>query len=139
MLLDRSITEKNTADYIQQLTDIGLKLCLLDLTGERLDFLNQAPEIPELPSEGRFYYEETHIIPAPVVGAAVFEEVDHIREWLSSDILISNGRLSGLQNGISASSLAGISAQNFNNVGLTRSVSTSETQREKSKSSKLFQ
>ena len=46
MLFDKNIANKDTAEYIQQLTDIGLKLCLLDIHGERIDFNNPSPEVP---------------------------------------------------------------------------------------------
>lgn len=57
MLFDRNIATKDTAEYIQQLTDMEVKLCLLDLTGEKIDFLNASPEVPELPvGDMRFFY-----------------------------------------------------------------------------------
>jgi len=58
MFLDKNISSKSTAKYIQQLTDINLKLCLLELGSERIDIPVIPPEIPSLPSDYQFFYEE---------------------------------------------------------------------------------
>eukprot|EP00833_Pecoramyces_ruminatium_P013306 jgi/Orpsp1_1/1187338/evm.model.d7180000056963.1 len=58
MYLDKNISSKSTAKYIQQLTDINLKLCLLELGSERIDIPVIPPEIPALPTDYQFFYEE---------------------------------------------------------------------------------
>jgi engulfment/cell motility protein 1 len=58
MFLDKNISSKSTAKYIQQLTDINLKLCLLELGSERIDIPVIPPEIPSLPTDYQFFYEE---------------------------------------------------------------------------------
>jgi len=58
MFLDKNISSKSTAKYIQQLTDINLKLCLLELGSERVDIPVIPPEIPALPTDYQFFYEE---------------------------------------------------------------------------------
>ncbi|OUM64855.1 hypothetical protein PIROE2DRAFT_8243 [Piromyces sp. E2] len=58
MFLDKNISSKSTAKYIQQLTDINLKLCLLELGSERIEIPVIPPEIPALPSDYQFFYEE---------------------------------------------------------------------------------
>ncbi|ORX52908.1 hypothetical protein BCR36DRAFT_582317 [Piromyces finnis] len=58
MFLDKNISSKSTAKYIQQLTDINLKLCLLELGSERVEIPVIPPEIPALPTDYQFFYEE---------------------------------------------------------------------------------
>jgi len=58
MFLDKNISSKSTAKYIQQLTDINLKLCLLELGSERVEIPVIPPEIPAVPSDYQFFYEE---------------------------------------------------------------------------------
>ncbi|KAJ3190735.1 hypothetical protein HK101_008431, partial [Irineochytrium annulatum] len=58
MLLDKNIANRETADFIHQLADVGVKLALLDLTGEGADVPAAPPEIPELPTNWAFYYDE---------------------------------------------------------------------------------
>ncbi|KAI9356310.1 ELMO/CED-12 family-domain-containing protein [Zopfochytrium polystomum] len=58
MLLDKNITNRETADYINDLTEIDVKLALLDLTGDGVDIPAVAPEIPDVPGNWNFYYDE---------------------------------------------------------------------------------
>ena len=58
MFLDKNISSKSTAKYIQQLTDINLKLCLLELGSERVEIPVIPPEIPAVPTDYQFFYEE---------------------------------------------------------------------------------
>lgn len=58
MFLDKNISSKSTAKYIQQLTDINVKLCLLELGSERIEIPVIPPEISPLPTNYQFYYEE---------------------------------------------------------------------------------
>ncbi|KAJ3415709.1 hypothetical protein HDV05_004387 [Chytridiales sp. JEL 0842] len=58
MLLDKNIANRETADYILQLTEIGVKLSLLDLTGEGVEVPAVPPEIPEVPATWTFHYDE---------------------------------------------------------------------------------
>ncbi|KAJ3279070.1 hypothetical protein HK104_001797 [Borealophlyctis nickersoniae] len=61
MLLDKNIANKDTAEYIQALTDVGVKLALLDLTGEGIDVVSAgmigAGDVPELPKIS-FWYDD---------------------------------------------------------------------------------
>ncbi|KAI8853219.1 hypothetical protein BC829DRAFT_414020 [Chytridium lagenaria] len=58
MLLDKNIANRETAEYIHQLTEVGVKLALLDLTGEGVDVPLFAPELPETPALWTFHYDE---------------------------------------------------------------------------------
>jgi engulfment/cell motility protein 1 len=58
MLLEKSIANRETADYILQLTEIGVKLALLDLTGEGVEVPAAPPELPDIPSTWNFHYDE---------------------------------------------------------------------------------
>ncbi|KAJ3117603.1 hypothetical protein HDU96_006201 [Phlyctochytrium bullatum] len=58
MLLDKNIANRETAEYIHQLTEVGVKLALLDLTGEGIDIPAFTPELPELPNVWTYYYDE---------------------------------------------------------------------------------
>jgi len=61
MLLDKNISNKITADLIGQLTEIGVKICLLDLTGEKVDIPGTVPEVPEFPTVMKFYYDDRRL------------------------------------------------------------------------------
>lgn len=52
------IATKETADIVQTLTDIGVKIRLLDLTGERLEIPTVIPTPIVPPSTVPFYYAE---------------------------------------------------------------------------------
>ncbi|KAJ3317691.1 hypothetical protein HDU76_001085 [Blyttiomyces sp. JEL0837] len=58
MLLDKNIANKDTADLIHQLTEVGVKLALLDLTGEGVDIPSSPPDLPEVPSSWVFHFDE---------------------------------------------------------------------------------
>ncbi|KAJ3219608.1 hypothetical protein HDU67_000096 [Dinochytrium kinnereticum] len=58
MLLDKNIANRETAEYIHQLTEVGVKLALLDLTGEGVDIPQFAPDLPEAPGGWSFHYDE---------------------------------------------------------------------------------
>lgn len=58
LLPDGYIATKETADYIQALTDIGVKIRLLDLTGERLDIPAALPIPIVPPATVPFFYAE---------------------------------------------------------------------------------
>ncbi|KAJ3097778.1 hypothetical protein HDU97_004558 [Phlyctochytrium planicorne] len=58
MLLDKNIANRETAEYIRQLTEVGVKLALLDLTGEGVDIPTFAPDVPESPSVWSYHYDE---------------------------------------------------------------------------------
>ncbi|GAA5840995.1 hypothetical protein JCM11251_006778 [Rhodosporidiobolus azoricus] len=53
------ISTQETADYVQQLTDIGVKVKLLDLSGERVDIPKQAVEVRTVPRSSDFYYADS--------------------------------------------------------------------------------
>ncbi|CAG8526137.1 1084_t:CDS:2 [Racocetra fulgida] len=59
MLFDKNIGSRDTAEFIQILTEIGVKVKLLDLSGERVE-IPQSVEVPrELPVvENGFYYDD---------------------------------------------------------------------------------
>ncbi|CAG8462244.1 25589_t:CDS:10 [Dentiscutata erythropus] len=59
MLFDKNIGSKDTAEFIQILTEIGVKVKLLDLSGERVE-IPQGVEVPrELPVvDNGFYYDD---------------------------------------------------------------------------------
>lgn len=52
------IATKETADFVQSLTDIGVKIRLLDLTGERLEIPTVIPTPLVPPASVPFYYSE---------------------------------------------------------------------------------
>lgn len=51
------VSTKETADYIQMLTDIGVKVKLLDLTGETVDIPSAVPP-PPLPVSTSFFFAD---------------------------------------------------------------------------------
>ena len=57
MLLDKNIAHRETAELINNLTDVGVKLALLDITGDGADVPNSAPDLPDLP-DWQFHYDE---------------------------------------------------------------------------------
>ncbi|CAG8820356.1 14372_t:CDS:2, partial [Gigaspora margarita] len=59
MLFDKNIGSRDTAEFIQILTEIGVKVKLLDLSGERVE-IPQSVEVPrELPVvDNGFYYDD---------------------------------------------------------------------------------
>ncbi|KAI9141182.1 ELMO/CED-12 family-domain-containing protein [Paraphysoderma sedebokerense] len=57
MLFDRSISNKDTAEFITSLTDVQVRLSLLDVMAERWEIPNAMPEIPQFPSDVSFYYD----------------------------------------------------------------------------------
>lgn len=59
MLLDKNISNRDTAELIQQLTDVSVKLALLDITGEGVDVTTAAMvEVPEVPPTSAFWYDD---------------------------------------------------------------------------------
>jgi engulfment/cell motility protein 1 len=52
------IATKETADLVQALTDVGVKIRLLDLTGERLEIPTVIPTPIVPPPSVPFYYSE---------------------------------------------------------------------------------
>jgi len=59
MLFDKNIRSNDTAEYIHVLTEIGVKVKLLDLSGERVEI----PQSVDVPSElplvaGGFFYDD---------------------------------------------------------------------------------
>ncbi|KAJ3226478.1 hypothetical protein HK099_004788 [Clydaea vesicula] len=57
-LLEKSVTTRHTVQYIQDLTDIAVRLSLLDLTGEGTELPNLTLEVPELPANLEFKLTE---------------------------------------------------------------------------------
>ncbi|CAO3609669.1 unnamed protein product [Cunninghamella echinulata] len=59
MLLDKGITSKETAEYLHSLTEIGVKVKLLQIAGDRVEVPDKSLEIPPLPTgpNTRFYYD----------------------------------------------------------------------------------
>ncbi|OZJ05804.1 hypothetical protein BZG36_00871 [Bifiguratus adelaidae] len=60
LLLDRPITNKVTAEYINTLTEIGVKIKLLSIGGDHMEVPTSSLEIPSIPpglGEGFFYLE----------------------------------------------------------------------------------
>ncbi|CAO3623991.1 unnamed protein product [Cunninghamella blakesleeana] len=59
MLLDKGITSKETAEYLHSLTEIGVKVKLLQIAGDRVEVPDKSLEIPPLStgSGARFYYD----------------------------------------------------------------------------------
>ncbi|ORY00434.1 hypothetical protein K493DRAFT_103700 [Basidiobolus meristosporus CBS 931.73] len=57
MLFDKNIANKDTAELIQSLTELELKVHLLDITAEQVELPSYC-EIPELPSNFDFYYRD---------------------------------------------------------------------------------
>ncbi|KAK9760133.1 hypothetical protein K7432_016151, partial [Basidiobolus ranarum] len=55
MLFDKNIANKDTAELIQSLTEIELKVHLLDISAEQIELPTYC-EVPELPSNFNFYY-----------------------------------------------------------------------------------
>ncbi|GAA6003725.1 hypothetical protein JCM10207_003565 [Rhodosporidiobolus poonsookiae] len=55
---DGSISTRDTADYIQALTDIGVKIKLLDLSGERVE-IPVGITVSSVPRSDRFYYADS--------------------------------------------------------------------------------
>ncbi|KND04294.1 uncharacterized protein SPPG_00027 [Spizellomyces punctatus DAOM BR117] len=68
MLLDKNIANRDTAEYIQQLTDVAVKLALLDLTGDGIDVAAVSTvDVPDLPTSSTFWYDDG----AGVAGGAL--------------------------------------------------------------------
>lgn len=59
MLLDKGITSKETAEYLHSLTEIGVKVKLLQIAGDRVEVPDKSLEIPPLStgSNAKFYYD----------------------------------------------------------------------------------
>ncbi|ORX62215.1 hypothetical protein DM01DRAFT_1331671 [Hesseltinella vesiculosa] len=58
MLLDKGITSKETAAYLHSLTEIGVKVKLLQIAGDRVEVPHGNLEVPPLPSgQSRFYFD----------------------------------------------------------------------------------
>ncbi|KAJ3340654.1 hypothetical protein HDU93_006511 [Gonapodya sp. JEL0774] len=57
MLFERNMSSKETSSFVQQLADTGVKLALLDLTGDKVDIPSTEPDVPELPVDVDFYYQ----------------------------------------------------------------------------------
>ncbi|KAJ1547833.1 hypothetical protein HK405_004832 [Cladochytrium tenue] len=58
MLLDKSIDTEATGALLTELTEIEVKLALLDLTGDGVEIPNAAPDVPDLPASWAFVYDE---------------------------------------------------------------------------------
>ncbi|KAI9101660.1 ELMO/CED-12 family-domain-containing protein [Phlyctochytrium arcticum] len=59
MVLDKNIANRDTAELIQQLTDIDIKLALLDLTGEGVDIgMASILDAPDLPAAANYWYDD---------------------------------------------------------------------------------
>ncbi|KAG8960007.1 hypothetical protein FRC03_007201 [Tulasnella sp. 419] len=57
MLLGDHFTTKETAEFVQALTEIGLKIKLLDLSGERVEIPDSLP-LPPLPLNTDFFFSD---------------------------------------------------------------------------------
>jgi hypothetical protein len=55
-LLGKAIANKDTAEFIQSLVDVELRIRLLDITAEKLELKTLEP--PVLPSNIDFYYQD---------------------------------------------------------------------------------
>ncbi|KAI9323194.1 ELMO/CED-12 family-domain-containing protein [Dichotomocladium elegans] len=58
MLLDQGITSKDTAEYLHSLTEIGVKIKLLQVAGDRVEIPHKHPDVPTVPAglgSGFFY------------------------------------------------------------------------------------
>lgn len=53
-----TVNTQETAEYIQALTDIAVKIKLLDVTGEKLDIPDGQMTVPDLPSSLNFFFAE---------------------------------------------------------------------------------
>lgn len=63
LLLDKGITSKDTAEYIHSLTEIGVKVKLLQIAGDRVEVPHGSLEIPIVHaglSEGFWYQDDDH-------------------------------------------------------------------------------
>ncbi|KAJ1568985.1 hypothetical protein HK405_011461 [Cladochytrium tenue] len=58
MLLDKNIDTEATGALLTELTEIEVKLALLDLTGDGVEIPNAAPDVPDLPASWTFVYDE---------------------------------------------------------------------------------
>lgn len=58
LMPDGFISTTDTADYVQILTDIGVKIKLLDLSGERLEIPSALPIPVVPPAHVPFHYAE---------------------------------------------------------------------------------
>ena len=54
---DGNISTKETAGYVHVLTEIGVKIKLLDLTGEKVDISSGTP-VSNVPQSTAFYYSD---------------------------------------------------------------------------------
>ncbi|CAO3600178.1 unnamed protein product [Absidia cylindrospora] len=59
MLMDKGITSKETAEYLHSLTEIGVKVKLLQIAGDRVEVPHGSLEVPPIPfgCGARFYYD----------------------------------------------------------------------------------
>ncbi|KAI8342715.1 ELMO/CED-12 family-domain-containing protein [Chlamydoabsidia padenii] len=59
MLMDKGITSKETAEYLHSLTEIGVKVKLLQIAGDRVEVPHGSLEVPPIPygSGTKFYYD----------------------------------------------------------------------------------
>ncbi|CAO3596362.1 unnamed protein product [Absidia cylindrospora] len=59
MLMDKGITSKETAEYLHSLTEIGVKVKLLQIAGDRVEVPHGSLEVPPMPFGygGRFFYD----------------------------------------------------------------------------------
>ncbi|KAJ3365787.1 hypothetical protein GGF32_008185 [Allomyces javanicus] len=64
LLLNKGITNKDTAEFVQALTEIQLRIRLLDITADRIP-LCQPAEMPPLPPDVSFFYEDVAGIGGP--------------------------------------------------------------------------
>lgn len=58
LLTDGYIATQTSAEYIQTLTDIGVKARLLEITGERVNVPTSVPVPPPPPASIPFYYAD---------------------------------------------------------------------------------
>ena len=58
MLLDKGITSKDTAEYLHSLTEIGVKVKLLQIAGDRIEVPHGQIDVPPVPAGlgSGFYY-----------------------------------------------------------------------------------
>lgn len=54
---DGNISTKETAGFVHVLTEIGVKIKLLDLTGEKVD-ISSGMMVGDVPSSTSFYYSD---------------------------------------------------------------------------------
>lgn len=61
MLLERPIQNKDTAEFVNSLSDLELRLHLLDIAAEGIELPKEDPVLPELPPVGARYFHDNVI------------------------------------------------------------------------------